>query len=158
VRFARSTAAFVLHSAAAIAGSVTVAILLAPLFGPAILESVPLLISPLAWGPGFALGLVINRLSSHRSACWTWSVGLVWLAYGIWDACRIYRFPPWFPPKGDFVHRAWHIFFTFNDAEAWGGSSLATVIFTIPALSSIAYSVGSWLALRTNRKADPDTA
>jgi hypothetical protein len=146
---------FIVHAFVALVMSVVIWILVVPNLPEPILqvvEGVPLLASPLTWGPGFILGFLVNRLTRNRSACRVWSVGTVWLGYGIWDECRIYRFPPWFPPRGDFVHRAWHIFFTSNDAKSWGGSPLVLVIFTIPALGSIAYSIGAWIALRAERK------
>jgi hypothetical protein len=106
--------------------------------------------SPFVWWPGFLLGFLVNRKTQNRSACWAWTVATGWLAYGIWDECRIYRFPSWYPPKGDFVHRAWHMFFS-SDSKEWGGGGLLLFIFTWPALNAIAYSVGAWLALWLGR-------
>ena len=106
--------------------------------------------SPFVWWPGFLLGFLVNRKTQDRSACWAWTLAVGWLAYGIWDECRIYRFPSWHPPKGDFVHRAWHMFFS-GDSKEWGGGGLLLFIFTMPALNAIAYSVGAWLALWLKR-------
>ncbi len=106
--------------------------------------------SPFVWWPGFLLGFLVNRKMQDRSACWAWTLAVGWLAYGIWDECRIYRFPSWHPPKGDFVHRAWHMFFS-GDSKEWGGGGLLLFIFTMPALNAIAYSVGAWLALWLRR-------
>jgi hypothetical protein len=145
----------ILHAFLAMVGGVAfyiLVVLVLPRFIVGLLESVPLLASPMTWGPGVILGFLVSRIVVNRSACWVWLVGTLWLGYGIWDECRIYRFPPSFPPRGDFIHRAWHIFFTSNDAAVWGNSPLVVLIFTIPALSSIAYSVGTRIARRVGRR------
>jgi len=138
------------HIFLAIVGSTAISLLAMVLLGPseALLDYIPFLLFPLSWGPGFALGFLVNRAMRDRSACWAWPVSTAWLAFYIWDDCRAYRFPPSFPPKGDFVHRAWHMFFTsFKDANAWGGSSLELIFGTLPALGAIGYSLGAWVAL-----------
>ena len=144
------------HTFLAIVVSTAISFLAMALLGPseALLDYIPFLIFPLSWGPGFVLGFLVNRERRDRSACWAWPVSTAWLAYFIWDECRAYRFPPWFPPKGDFVHRAWHMFFTsFKDANAWGGSSLELIIGTLPALGAIGYSLGAWVALGSSARA-----
>ena len=144
---------FLFHSSLAIVGTTFIWFVMMAVLGRAgetLLEHIPLLVNPLGWGPGFTLGLLVNRVMRSRSACWGWPLSIVWLGYGIWNECREYRFPPWHPAAGDFVHRAWHMFFTsFKDAGAWGGSALAIVIFTMPALGSVAYSLGAWVALHS---------
>lgn len=148
----------VFHTFLAIVGSTTIWLVVMALLGRVgddLLGYIPLLLNPLGWGPGFALGFLVNRAMRDRSACWGWPLSTGWLGHCMWDDCRAYRFPPWFPPKGDFIHRAWHMFFTSpNDAKAWGGSPLALLICTMPALGSVAYSLGAWVALRSK----PDQA
>jgi hypothetical protein len=115
----------VFHTFLAIVGSTITWLLVMALLGRVgehLLDYLPLLLNPLGWGPGFALGFLVNRVMRNRLACWGWPLSTAWLGHCIWDDCRIYRFPPWHPAKGDFVHRAWHMFFTsFKDAGAWGG-------------------------------------
>jgi hypothetical protein len=145
------TKGLLLHTFLAIVGSTAISFLAMALLGPSevLLDYIPFLLFPLSWGPGFALGFFVNRAKRNRAACWAWPVSTAWLAYLIWDECRAFRFPPWFPPRGDFVHRAWHMFFTsFKDAEAWGGSSLELIFGTLPAVGAIGYSLGAWVALR----------
>lgn len=147
-RVAENIPPLILHTFLATVGGAIVWMMLG-LLVPGLVENVPLLLSPLTWGPGLILGFVAGPRMLSRTAYWVWLVPVAWLAYGIWDECRAYRFPPWFPPKGDFIQRAWHIFFlTPTDTKPWGSSPLGLVIFTIPALSSIAYSFGAWAALR----------
>lgn len=110
------------------------------------------LYSPQIWAPGLLLGYLINRTWQDRSACWVWVVGVGWLAYGIWAECRVDRFPAWYPAKGDFLQRAWHMFFTSNDAKTWGDTGLLLFLFTMPALNTITYSVGARLALHSRSK------
>jgi hypothetical protein len=109
-------------------------------------------VSGVVWVPLGLVGFFIGRYVVNAGAHWFWVIGLIgvsWLGYGIWDDCRAYRFPAWFPPKADFIHRAWHIFFTYSDAEAWGGSSLVLILFTIPAFACIAFSLGVMLGFKS---------
>jgi hypothetical protein len=150
------------HTFLAIAGSTAISFLAMALLGrsgDALLDYIPFLLFPVSWGPGFALGFLVNRAMRDRSACWAWPLSTAWLAYYIWDECRAYRFPPSFPPKGDFVHRAWHMFFTsFNDAKAWGASPLELIFGTLPALGAIGYSLGAWVALGSKGSHDESSS
>jgi hypothetical protein len=144
---------FIFQTLVAVVGTTAIWLVMMAVLGRSgenLLDFLPLVVSPLGWGPGFILGFFVNRGMRDRIACWGWPLSTAWLVYGIWDECRDYRFPPWNPAKGDFVHRGWHMFFTsFKDAGAWGGSPLAILVFTIPALGSVAYSLGAWVALHS---------
>jgi hypothetical protein len=160
--YKKTAARFIFHLELATVASVVfmaalTAVLLAPLLkweGAQSLAGMVFsgLYSPQIWAPGLVLGFLVNREMRNRAACRVWFAPVVWLACGIWDECRIYRFPPLYPPKGDFLQRAWHMFFTSNNTKAWGDTGLLPFLFTMPALSSIAYSVGAWLALQSKRK------
>jgi hypothetical protein len=148
------------HTFLAIVGSSAISFLAMALLGrsgDALLDYIPFLLFPLSCG--LALGFLVNRERRDWSACWAWPLSTVWLGYLIWDECRAYRFPPSFPPKGDFVHRAWLMFFTsFQDAHAWGGSFLGLIIGTLPALGAIGYSLGAWVALGSKGSHDESSS
>jgi hypothetical protein len=148
------------HTFLAIVGSSAISFLAMALLGrsgDALFDYIPFLLFPLSWG--LALGFLVNRERRDRSACWAWPVSTAWLAFYIWDDCRADRFPSSFPAKGDFVHRAWHMFFTsFNDAKAWGGSPLELVFGTLPALGAIGYSLGAWVALGSKGSHDESSS
>ena len=40
-------------------------------------------LTPFFWVPGLIMGLLVNRFSLRRSACWVWLAGMCWMAYGI---------------------------------------------------------------------------
>lgn len=107
--------------------------------------------NPLIWGPGFALGLLVNQKTLQHIACWVWLVGVAWLAAGIWDSINSYdaRFYQGCSALENVVNG----FFILNSHRCGGGSStLEGLIFTIPALSSVAYSIGAWVPILRQRR------
>jgi hypothetical protein len=102
---------------------------------------------PCAWLSGLALGFFVNRHLLHRAACFAWIPGLLFLGWvclgeasvthaagvSAMESIRIGLFPT-----------------TYSDFSACGTSEcLAIVVITIPVLNTITYSVGAWLALRS---------
>jgi hypothetical protein len=118
------------------------------------------LANPLCWGPAFALGLALNYIARQRSACWVWLCGFVWAGMGIQDSVRYYN--PLYSQGCTNFENIVNAFVTLNSHRCGGGgSTLAGLFFTFPAVSSVAYSVGAWVAIRymgrfhrvdTNRK------
>ena len=105
--------------------------------------------NPVLWGPGLVLGLLVNRLALKSAACWVWLVGMVWIAYGIFASLLAYhaRFSGICSPL-DSIRGA---FFSFASDYAYCGSGESVLLFTVPTFSSIAYSLGAWVALRFGR-------
>ena len=103
--------------------------------------------NPLIWGPGFVLGFLLSYVTRQRAACWVWLCGLVWIAVGILDSVRYYD-PRYSQGCSDFEN-VLNAFFIMNSHRCGGGSStLAGLLFTLPAVSSVAYAVGAWVAIR----------
>jgi hypothetical protein len=105
----------------------------------------------LFWGPGFVLGLLVNRVKTSRFACWVWLLGATWLVLGILDSLHGYD-PHWYQgctPSQNIVNA----FFVGNSRKCGGGeSTLYGLFFTMPAVNSIAYSIGAWVALFSTRR------
>ena len=102
--------------------------------------------NPIFWSPGFVFGLLLNYVTRHRSACWVWLCGVAWLAAGILDSIRYYdrRFYQGCSSFENVVNA----FFVLNSRRCGGGgSTLAGFFFTMPALNSVAYAVGAWVAI-----------
>lgn len=102
---------------------------------------------PLFWGPGLILGFLLNYVTRHRAACWVWLSGLAWLAVGILDSVRHYdrRFYQECTAFANVVNA----FFVLDSHRCGGGeSTLEWLFFTMPALNSVAYAVGAWVAIK----------
>jgi hypothetical protein len=100
--------------------------------------------NPLLWVPGLMLGLLVNRFVLKSTACWVWLAGVVWMAYGMFASLHAYhaRFSGICSPL-DNIRGG---FFSFASNYCGGGENV--FLFTVPTLSSIAYSLGAWTALR----------
>ena len=117
------------------------------------------LLNPIWWIPGIALGLFVNRLLNRliprRVACWVWIVGVVWLTAGIWDSVRGYDAR--YYQGCSVLQNVVNAFFIADSQRCGGGeSTLAGLFFTTPAINSISYAVGAWLALRLRKKRSED--
>jgi hypothetical protein len=108
-------------------------------------------LNPLFWGPGFVLGLLVNRVKVSRFAGWVWLLGAAWLVFGILDSLHGYD-PRWYQgctPSQNIVNA----FFVGNSRKCGGGTStLEGILFTLPAATSAAYSLGAWLGLLSRRR------
>lgn len=111
------------------------------------------LLNPFAWIPGIALGLTVNRIldTRRRVVCWVWIVGVVWLTAGIWDSVRHYDAR--YSQGCSVLQNVANAFFIL-DSQRCGdaGPTLAGLFFTIPAINSIGYAVGAWLAQRLRKE------
>lgn len=103
--------------------------------------------NPLLWGPGLILGLLANRLALKSTACWVWLVGMVWIACGVFASLYTYhaRFAGICSPL-DSIRNGF-----FSYASNYCGDDENVMLFTVPTFSSIAYSLGAWVALRFGR-------
>jgi len=100
----------------------------------------------LPFAVGFVLGFFPNRTLLRRESSWVWVPGLLWLAAGIWSSVRYYD-PRW--SQGCSVTQdVLNAFIVMGDKCEGGESGLAGLFFTMPAFSSIAYSLGALIALR----------
>ena len=126
----------------------------------AVLETLPARYGSLAhiigwFGPyvcavGVALGFLVNRRTLKWAACYVWIVGLAWLTLGMWTEVRHYD--PGFYQNCSVLESLANSFFILNGRKCGGGgSTLAGVFFTMPAMNSVAYAVGAWVALRLGK-------
>jgi hypothetical protein len=111
--------------------------------------------NPLLWGPGFVLGLLVNRIALNRVACWVWPVGVAWLTYGVLDS--MHGYDPHFYRGCSALENVVNAFFILNAYRCGGGSStLEGVFFTMPAVSCAAYALGASVAMRLGHgKSEP---
>jgi len=100
--------------------------------------------NPLLWGPGLILGLLVNLFVPNRTACWVWMAGIVWIACGVFASLSIYhaRFAGICSPLDSIING----FFSYGSSYCGDHENLTR--FTVPTFSSIAYSLGAWVALR----------
>jgi hypothetical protein len=104
----------------------------------------------LTFAIGCSLGFFVNRDLRQIVPCLVWISGLTWLALGIHGSVRDYD-PRWYQGCTA-AENVVNAFFVDDSSKCGGGeSTLATLFFTMPALSSVAYSVGAWIALRGRR-------
>jgi hypothetical protein len=106
---------------------------------------------PYVCAVGFALGFVVNRRTLKRVACYVWSAGLTWLAVGIWSS--VSNYDPRFYQGCSVLESVANSFIILNGRKCGGGgSTLAGVFFTMPAMNAVAYSVGAWVAMRSREE------
>ena len=98
--------------------------------------------NPILWVPGFLLGFCVNRHFHHRVAIVVGSAGLLWIAYGVASISFHSEFH-WatFKPVME------HTFFPLQKRDCERGECLGYALVTLPALTSVAYSVGASLGL-----------
>ena len=103
------------------------------------------LANPLVWGPGLLLGLIVNRFTLSTVARWVWLAGMVWMACGILGALLSYhaRFAGICSPLDSVTNG----FFSFSPKQPYCGDHGNLSLFTLPALSSVAYSIGATITL-----------
>ena len=103
------------------------------------------------WGPGLILGLLVNRFALKSTACWVWLAGMVWIACGVSASLYTYhaRFAGICSPL-DSIRNGF-----FSNGSSYCGDPKNLMLFTVPTFSSIAYSLGAWVALRFGRSRQP---
>ena len=143
---------FVLHSLAAM----PLAALISALAGGLLLGAFPyrtagnVLFWLLTLAIGYSLGLFVNRDLRRVVPCFVWVCGLTWLALGINSSVRGYD-PRWYQGCTA-TQNAVNAFFVAESSKCGGGeSTLYSVLFTMPALTSIGYSIGALIGLKKKR-------
>ena len=107
------------------------------------------------FAPAIAVtALLLGYFFSHRvfhgcAARWTWSIGVLWLAFGIFDESKFWS-ASWSPEKTYWQYALANF---FGPSSKCGGSEcLAEVLFTMPFVASVMYSVGAYLRARREEK------
>lgn len=100
---------------------------------------------PAIWWPGLALGFFVNRLMPHRTACFVWLPGMLWLAGGILSMATSGH-----PAAMSSMTHVTVVLFpmTHSDYDACSVSEcFGPLVWTWPALSAVTYSIGAALEL-----------
>jgi len=110
----------------------------------------------LFWGFVFSVGLIpgyfVNKAMRIRASSWIWVLGLGWLVFGIHGALRSYD-PRW--QKGCTVTQTIVNAFLVGGHKCGGGEdALYGLLFTVPTVGLVGCSVGSWIALRGDKRDD----
>lgn len=90
---------------------------------------------PAVWGPALALGFLLRRRFHQREACLVWLVGLAWLLSGLHSVKSFDH--AWSRVRADL--------FPAKDADCSGTECLYVLVYTMPAICSLAYSIGAYL-------------
>ncbi|MGD0163413.1 MAG: hypothetical protein ABSB39_13175 [Candidatus Sulfotelmatobacter sp.] len=106
--------------------------------------------NPLLWLVGVLFGFLINRSRRHRSACFVGVLGLALLfLFMLWEVSAIKRSPGYSRRiGGHYWQYEYDHMLSPHNKNADGEEYLGKLLFTTPALSSVAYSIGAVLALR----------
>lgn len=103
-------------------------------------------LTPFFWVPGLIMGLLVNRFSLRRTACWVWLAGMGWMAYGI--VVALYSYHAQFAGVCSPLDSITSSFFSSVPKNPYCGDRGNLARFTLPTLSAIAYSFGAWITLR----------
>ena len=114
--------------------------------------------SPWFWIPAGLGGFFVNRAMRNRSACLVGVVtALLLCTIMSWDVTS-HRRNPYYSHliNEQYRGRYWHYeieqLLSPSDAKCGSSECLGKLIFTVPAVTSIAYSIGAWVGLRSKRK------
>jgi hypothetical protein len=88
---------------------------------------------------------VVGRGQSRHAAAWTWTVGVLWLAYGIYDTARGWD-PSWSHENTRWAYAYANLF--APPPRCSGSECLGEAIFTMPFTASVMYSIGAFIKLR----------
>jgi hypothetical protein len=158
----REIVGLVFHALMAMVGGVCIGLLLGVFIFDPLVAALGLhlnrwpgigLYNPIFWLVSAFLGILVNRLTRHRSASWVAAVGVCYLLWSLhlyvpglhtldYNGVKVYYQGPTGWPS---VVRALHMLFSPTCKD---GQCLEQMFVTLPFLSSIAYSFGAWLALR----------
>jgi len=152
--------AFAVHVLIAIFGTLLFAVIfdwlasaILPTIGIRRVPSLGILYNTFLWIFGTLLGLLVNRFTRHRSACWVGPIALVFM-FGVmvWDIsilehsnyyAAVTHGHYWTYELGQLLSR--------NDETCSASECLGKLFVTFPVIASIAYSIGAWLGLRSQQ-------
>jgi hypothetical protein len=98
---------------------------------------------------------VASRGQSRNAATWTWTVGIVWLTFGIYDTTRGWE-ASWSPQKTRWAYAFANLFAPPPRCSAT--ECLGELIFTMPFTASVMYSIGACIKLHSLAKSAPPKA
>jgi hypothetical protein len=84
----------------------------------------------------------------QRAAAWTWTVGVLWLAFGIYDTAwgSDAWNPMWSNQKTRLAYVIANLFSSTNKCR--DSECIGELIFTIPFTASVMYSIGAFIKIR----------
>jgi hypothetical protein len=114
--------------------------------------------SPVLWGPSILLGFVVNRFTNHRSAYWVGMVGLLYLfSIIMWDTVSIMHLEYIRTVNhGNFWQYEFNQLFALDQRKCSDSGCIEELFATAPTFTSIAYSVGAWMALQPWARNTPE--
>jgi hypothetical protein len=103
--------------------------------------------NPLFWITAFVLGLLINRRTRHRSAYWCAAITTFCLILVIWSDLSGMRSSQYAQTAtgGHFLRYELSVLFS---PECRGSKCVEQIFVTAPFITSLAYAMGAWLAMR----------
>ena len=156
---------FPVHFLAAAIGGTFLTVLLTLVAGTALaaigihVSAVSLTFNPFLWLTGLLLGYSMNRSRRHRSACLVGVLGVVLLfMLMLWDISGK-KNSSYYSSRlgGHYWQYEYDHLLSPDDRNCGGEECLGKLLFATPALSTVAYSIGAFLALRYSAaKGAPD--
>ena len=113
--------------------------------------------NPFAWLAGLLLGVFMNRSRRHQSACFVGALGVVLLILlMLWNVLVI-KHSSGFSSRigGHYWQYEYDHMLSPHNENPDGEEYLGKFLFTTPALTSVAYSIGAWLTIRYSRASIP---
>lgn len=113
--------------------------------------------NPWFWIPAGLSGYFVNRVTRNRSACVVGSVALLLLFALMSRDVSFHQQTPYFSQlindqyHGHYWRYEFEQLLSPSDAKCGSSECLGKLLFTLPVVTSIAYSIGAWLGLRSRR-------
>jgi hypothetical protein len=109
-----------------------------------------LIYNPIVWLVPVFLGIVTNRLMRHRSACLVGIVGALLIPMFMRSEISIIQHSEYMRnlTHGHYWRYEFQQLFSSDDRTCSDSECLGKVLFTLPFLTSVAYSIGAWLGLK----------
>ena len=102
--------------------------------------------------PSVFLGLFVNRIMRHRSASWVGAVASLFLLSILLSDVAMMKGSEYYQqlPQGHYWSYEFKQLFSPFDARCGDSECLKKLFVTFPFLSSLGYSFGAWVALRSS--------